>query len=187
MKQEISFTWDEYFWITKVTLPTWRGFLAADGPYASFTGGTNESGEVNIIYAPEGRGDEPLSEEEKLLIEWVVVNQNAIHDAMLKAIYKEYPKLKENYREYGFNESALKTLFPDVGSPSDIKKTVGVSNLFVHNILSKGEPFIGVELGCPWDEEHGLGVLLHGSKVLEVGQADTAMTLWMAKRYIGDA
>jgi hypothetical protein len=49
-----------------------------------------------------------------------------------------------------------------------------------------GKPFIGVELGCAWDAEHGVGVLLHGAKALGVGGADTAFTLWIAEKYAGD-
>ena len=34
----------------------------------------------------------------------------------------------------------------------------------------------------------GLGVLMHGSRVVEVGDADTAFTLWIAKQdALGDA
>lgn len=41
-------------------------------------------------------------------------------------------------------------------------------------------PYIGYEFGCEWEEEHGLGVLMHGTKVIEVGFAETAHTLWIA-------
>jgi len=36
-----------------------------------------------------------------------------------------------------------------------------------------GIPYVGFEFGCTWDEEHGLGVLMHGTRTVEIG--DTAM------------
>jgi hypothetical protein len=59
--------------------------------------------------------------------------------------------------------------------------------VFVHQIEKGGEPFIGIVLGCTWEVEHGVGILLCGSIALEIGGADTAFTLWIAKKYAGDA
>ena len=41
--------------------------------------------------------------------------------------------------------------------------------------------YIGFELGCVWDEEHGLGVMTHRDRVVDVGGADTAFTEWIAE------
>ena len=51
--------------------------------------------------------------------------------------------------------------------------------------MKDGLPCFGYEFGCTWDGEHGLGVLMHGKRVVEVGGADTAFTLWIAKRDAG--
>ena len=34
--------------------------------------------------------------------------------------------------------------------------------------------YLGLAFHCTWDEEHGAGVLLHGSRVVNVGETDTA-------------
>ena len=57
----------------------------------------------------------------------------------------------------------------------------------MHQIAKDGKPYVEVELGCTWEVEHGLGVLLHGATPLEVGGADTAILLWIAKRYANKA
>ncbi len=54
----------------------------------------------------------------------------------------------------------------------------------MHQIEQDGKPFIGVELGCDWEAEHGIGILLHGEKPLEIGGADTAILLWFAKKHL---
>jgi hypothetical protein len=42
--------------------------------------------------------------------------------------------------------------------------------------------YVGYQLACDWEEEHGLGVLLQGDRVVEVGHADTAFLGWNADR-----
>ena len=42
-------------------------------------------------------------------------------------------------------------------------------------------PYVGYEFGCEWEDEHGLGVLMHGTRVVDVGFADTAILLWIAE------
>ncbi|MFI6515722.1 hypothetical protein ACIBF1_09205 [Spirillospora sp. NPDC050679] len=42
---DIEFVWDEFYWTTRVSAP-----------------GASEP--VRLVYAPEGRGEEPLSDEE---------------------------------------------------------------------------------------------------------------------------
>lgn len=43
-------------------------------------------------------------------------------------------------------------------------------------------PFVGVQLDCTWEAGHGVGILLRGDKPLEIGEADIAFELWIAKR-----
>lgn len=41
-------------------------------------------------------------------------------------------------------------------------------------ISKDGFAYVGFELGCSWDEEHGLGVLTHKDHVVKIGEAETA-------------
>jgi len=41
-------------------------------------------------------------------------------------------------------------------------------------------------MGCNWEEEQGIGFLLHGNKIVEAGDADTAILLWMAEKHAND-
>jgi hypothetical protein len=51
----------------------------------------------------------------------------------------------------------------------------------VHQVQKDGIPYVGFEFACTWDEEHGLGVLMHGTRTVEIGGADTAFLLWLAE------
>lgn len=74
---------------------------------------------------------------------------------------------------------------PDVSSGEDFRRLIGLHIVHVHQLLKEGIPYIGFEFGCTWDGEHGLGILMHGTRVVEVGDADTAFTLWIAEEDAG--
>ncbi len=39
--------------------------------------------------------------------------------------------------------------------------------------------YIGFELGCSWDEEHGVGVMMHKDRIVAIGQAETSFDSWI--------
>src|SRR5262249_38599645 len=135
-------------------------------------------------FAPEGRDNAPLSDQEIQLVRWVIDNEASVHDAMLVRLFQEYPLMREQALDW-FDEDEAKKVLPVVRSAIQLKEVVGISSIFVHQIEKDTKPFIGIELGCTWEVEHGVGILLHGSTALEVGTADTAFTLWIAKKYAG--
>jgi len=59
---------------------------------------------------------------------------------------------------------------------------MALQEINVHQIEKAGVPYVGYQFSCKWDEEHGLGVLMHGDRVVEIGGAETAFTLWIAER-----
>ncbi len=178
-----AFAWDDYFWVTSAKLPAWSGYQIRDGSYGSVSSSGRSDGTVKILFAPEGRDDGPLSSNETELVKWVIDHQAAVHDAMLEKLFVEYPAMREQALDW-FDKDEAKRVLPKVRFPEQLKDLVGISSINVHQIEQDGKPFVGVELGCTWEVEHGVGILLHGSKPLEIGGADTAILLWIAKRHM---
>jgi hypothetical protein len=173
------------FWVRSAKLPAWSGYQIRAGQYGSVSAGGRSDGTIQLVFAPEGRDDAPLKDHEIELVRWVVENQAAVHDAMLEKLFDEYPAIREQYKR-SFGKEERKKVLPKIRFPVRLKELVGIHCIHVHPIAKDGKPFIGVELGCTWDAElGGGGVLLHGAKALGVGGADTAFTLWMAKKYAG--
>jgi hypothetical protein len=181
-----EFTLQRRFWVTSANLPAWSGYQVRGGPYGSVSANGRSDGTVKLQFAPEGRDAAPLKEHEIELMRWVIDNQAAVHDAMLERLFAEYPGIREQFKGF-FGKEERKRVLPKIRFLEKLKELVGVHCIHVHPIAKDGKPFIGVELGCAWDAEHGLGVLLHGAKALEVGGADTAITLWMAKKTRGNS
>lgn len=173
---------NDLWWTTEVVLPSWKGYQDRKGPYGSPTGAAVSDGSARIVFAPEGRGNEPLTDSEIASILWVIENEASLSDAAMSSLLKEYPSLQKRYN-YSSKERA--TLMPDIKSPEDLRAFIGLYSVNVHPIQKDGIPYVGFELGCTWDEEHGLGILVHGTRAVRIGGADTAILRWMAEEDAG--
>ena len=169
-------------WTAAVVLPSWRGFQSRQGGYGAQDRDAPSKGLVKIVFAPEGRGKEPLTDSEMSLVRWVIDHEASISTALLKSLLKEYPSLQ---KEYGYSGAQKSRLMPDIRSVEGLRDLIGLHAINIHQVQKDGIPYAGFEFGCTWDEEHGLGVLMHGTRTVEIGGADTAMLLWIAKEDAG--
>ncbi len=80
---------------------------------------------------------------------------------------------------YEFLGDELTVLMPEVNSVDDLRKLIGFQGVFVHTTQKDGIPYVGFCFDCSWDDEHGLGVLMHGTRVVEIGGMDTAFLWWI--------
>lgn len=176
---ELNFTFDGYSWVTKVRLPEWAGFptetdsFVADGDYPL------SDGTVELVFAPEGRDDSLLNAAELSLVEKALELDPQVAPAVIDAVYRQYPSMQP---EFGYEAEEQARFMPDLRSSSDLKRLISPSALYVHQIEKDGRPYVGYAFGCTWDIEHGLGVLMHGTRCVEVGGTDTSFLLWIAKR-----
>ena len=138
-----DFIWDEFCWKGRVRSPT----------------GSDGGRSVELVFAPEGRGDGPLNEEELTLLRWV---ESRLEDLVAVA-----------------EQAVLDAQVPPPGS-EDLR--LSLTSVNVHPLYVGGVPYVGLEFASALDAEHGAGVLLHGTRVVEAGGADTAILLWIAKR-----
>ena len=100
--------------------------------------------------------------------------------ALLEGLLDQYPSLREKYG--GFVEPEN---MPPVRDADDFRSLIGLHSMNVHQIEKDGAPSVGFEFGCTWDSEHGLGALMHATRVVEIGGADTAILLWIVERDAG--
>jgi hypothetical protein len=71
---------------------------------------------------------------------------------------------------------------PELRDASEFRDLIGLNSMTVHVLQAGGVPYVGLELGCTWDDEHGLGCLLHGTRIVAIGGVDSAILLWIAER-----
>src|SRR5262249_41671750 len=71
--------------------------------------------------------------------------------------------------------------FPKIENEEDLKRHIGLYAINIHHITPDGLPYVGYEFGCDWREQHGLGVLMHGTRAVAVGFAHVAGLSWVAE------
>ena len=84
--------------------------------------------------------------------------------------------------QYGYSDEERTTLIHPVADAGDFRRLTGLHAVHVHQVTKDGVPYVGFEFGCTWDDEHGLGILMHGQRAVEIGGADTAFLLWIAEQ-----
>ena len=148
---------------TIVFLPVWAGF-ASDGVRPS-------KGEVMVSVG----GDDPsvtVGRPQQAAYEHLLRHAPKVQANLLDAIAAAYPKLSR-----GAEGPLPKTVDRDA-----LASLVELVSIHVHGAAKNGLAIVGYELACRWDEEHGVGALVAGDRVLDVGGADTAILRWKADK-----
>jgi len=108
---------DSRWWTATVLLPSWKGFQSRRGAYGSEDKDTPSDGTVPIVFAPEGRGTEPLTEQEIGALRWVIEHEESISNALTSSLLKQYSALLE---EYDFPPE-MKEELPTIKSIEDLR------------------------------------------------------------------
>ncbi|MHC5541266.1 DUF6985 domain-containing protein [Singulisphaera rosea] len=121
-------------------------------------------------------GPVPPAEVQASAYRFLKENESAVAAVVLKAIFEKYPEIRETY-----GDSCEDGELPDIESPEDLKKLIGLGIIHVLPVAKDGIAYLGFEMGCTWDGEHGLGVMLHKDRTVDVGGADTSFLEWIAE------
>ena len=153
-----------------IYLSGWDGFQERSGAY----NGKNEhhaaAALVKInIEAGELNGVKIVTQEQVDAISYLSRNSLQIRDSLLSALLYELPRLREIYDD----------LIPAVNSIDDFNQIMGLSQIHILPSARDGYAYVGFEFGCDWDEEHGVGVMMHRERVIEIGAAETSFDIWV--------
>ena len=179
--------WREYYWAGRVVLSSWAGFQSRLGAYASASPGSAPEGTVRVrITAPSDDPPGPPTAEQVAAYEYLLAHQEGLRDTLVAAIFEEYPRIRHNVLGDGIIDPAA---MPELASPDDLKSLVGLAAVHILRVVKNGVAYTGFEFGCNWDDEHGLGVMMHQGRVVEfpengiskVNGADLASEEWLAE------
>lgn len=85
-------------------------------------------------------------------IEWLLANEAAVAEAVKAAVARARPKVQ-----------------------------LELTSVHFHDVAGGPLPYLGFMLEDPEDGEHGFGLMMHGTRVVKAGQADTAILEWIAE------
>lgn len=175
-----KFKFEEFFWVAETRLDVWAGFRGKDAWHRKI-GTNNNAGEVEIIFAPEARGEEPLSTRELELIQVFIDTHVEQAAAVLSGLFDGYEEIQKDFEDKNFGDPYWPRP-PAISKKDDLRSIIQLETIHIHQIESFGAFYVGYELYCPWDEEHGLGILIHKDRVIEIGDSDSANSLSIVER-----
>ena len=168
-------------WTARTHLPIWAGFQDRSGAYGGLNVEAPSDGTVSVMLSSSARDPQPPDAVYHALIDKVMAAEPDISRAVQAALWAAYPVIREEYDEI-FGQPPGDRM-PPLEAPDEMKSVLGLHTLHILGIEAGGTPYVGYEFGCTWEDEHGLGILMHGTTTADLGNADTAFTLWMAKRH----
>jgi hypothetical protein len=153
-----------------LTLNSWMGFQSRQGFYGSRD--KDESSDRIVKVFVQGKEIDYVKTttiQQVNAIRFLVDNSDSVRNALLVGLINELPTLKEIYED----------LIPDIDNIEDFKNFVGLANLHIMTSDKDDCAYIGFELGCNWDDEHGVGIMMHKDRVVAIGQAETSFDSWV--------
>ncbi len=154
----------------ELILLSWSGFQSRQGFYTAEDSNTVSTGFTKVYI--EGKEVDYVNVttiEQVNAIKYLLDNSDIVRDALLTGLLNEIPDLKEVYED----------LVPEIHKIEDFRNCIGLSSIHLMSSDKDDFAYIGFELGCDWDEEHGIGVMMHKDRVIAIGQADTAFDSWV--------
>jgi hypothetical protein len=162
--------WEDDGWEGKIKLPAWAGFQSRNGPYASQDSKSPGDGSVTVTITPAQDAKELTpSEAQCRSVKFHLENGAQAVQSVLAALVPYHRGLKKDWE---MNDKEM----PPVTDPEDFRKMIGLGQLHVLPHTADDVAYLGLEFGCDWEEEHGLGVVLHKDRVIEVGEASDAFS-----------
>ncbi len=113
--------------------------------------------------------------------EYLRDNEAHIAEVVVKAILDEHPKWRQQWQIKDDDPG-----MPPIRSVEELRGAIGLGTVHILNVAEDGVAYVGLEFGCEWDEEHGMGVLMHRDRVLEVSQGDTSFNEALALKDGGE-
>jgi hypothetical protein len=172
--------WNGKEWTCEIALPAWRSFLHAR---------TTDRVDV-VLLLDEDHPDASPSEAQLATIAHIVAVQDEIRLAVEGAMRKYYDDVRPKYVAFALRApnfmGDIATNMPENPDPSTFAHLHELDGVFVHPIVAGDLAYVGFSFRATWDPEHGVGVMTHDRRTVDVGGADTALLTWIARKNLPD-
>lgn len=151
-------TWTECdWWDGKLELAGWSDFRLPDSTPAQ------SSNVYSLTVLPTDQRHAALpSAEQTAALSHLQSHSEAIALSVCEAVLPFYNKA------FAAEEGFFEELSP-ISTPAEVRGLISLNSVYIQSTHRDGMALVGLGFACAWDEEHGFGVLLHGSTVLEIG------------------
>jgi hypothetical protein len=165
-------TWTEYdWWDGRIKLTGWSDFRLVDGS----SGNATNTYSLTVTPTDQTKLGALPSRAQTTAINHLITESESIAQIVCQAVMPYFNDA------YNADECFFDELQP-ISSPNEVRGMLELYSVHIHRHQRSECAFVGLQFGCAWDEEHGLGVLFNRSTVVELGTADVAFV----ERHTGD-
>jgi len=173
--------WTDLGWVASIRLDAWPDAPTVLGtagmpPYYAPDGDTIEV----TVDSPAPEDQAPPDQAQSNAFRQVTDQAYAIRDVILAAVSEYYADSREDFLD-DFDEDEAAILLPVLQTPHDLMPLIHLQSIRILAVQQDGIAYTGYSFTCTWDQEHMLGLMLHGDRVVKVGGADVPRLEWIAK------
>jgi hypothetical protein len=166
-------SWTGTEWVAQLALAAWHPITQGDSVHAEFL-------------SEEPSSERPPTPPQLHSLAQLVANQGALYALTLEAIRAYYDRMRPKYVAFALKDPTFmgdpNVNMPESPDDSHLAKLHHLQVVYVHDVSLTELAYVGLLFSAEWEPEHGVGVLLHGDRVVETGGADTSFLEWIAEK-----
>ena len=154
---DISLRWADYCWLGEINV-------------AVFPQMSLEGCELQV----NAEDEEPHDPHQLQVAAWLafIDGGSSLFLTLLRAVFEYYVKTRPQYKRAG--QDWVEHM-PILTRPDELMSMIRPSSVTIKWPYDSDHVLIGMSFGCDWEQEHGLGVVLQGMTVINIGGADCAI------------
>jgi hypothetical protein len=153
-----------------ITLPCWNGYYLHDDTYKLKKDKVITGGCIDLWVDGDIAPDNSLhfSGEQVAAYTYLVKQQESIKHSILQGLKQEFPRLlSDEYASWDHEDPAFPRL-SDLTAAFDFKDYIGPESIHIGEDANDGVGYITWRFRCRWDVEHGLDIITHKERVVEI-------------------
>jgi hypothetical protein len=112
------------------------------------------------------------SESQAAALRFNLEHGDRVTDAVLMATRQYYDEIRPRYVD--FLGADVGELMPVLSDANELRELIDLAHVHIHPWTTAGIAYVGLQFSCTWDREHGLGVMMHRDRVVDIGGADVS-------------
>lgn len=152
-----------------VNLAAWDGYLK----HRFEDGRKIDDGTIRLDFGGINPGFPRDWEPEVRAYNYLVENQQAVRDSILLRLIEKWEWLKETYYLDPEDDPDVPDITPANREGFDLRPFIGPQSVGFVEETKDGEAYTEWTFNCTWDPEHGLAVITHRDRVIDLDRGET--------------
>ena len=125
-----------------------------------------KEGLLGIVYKNRSEEEKNPTQNQLEALDYYITNQIKLAEVLDEKLWKEWPSIVLKY-DLDYDDD-----FPKIVDKEDLKKVYGLRIMYIYEETENKKCYCGFSGYSRFDEEHGIGFVLHELEVIDFGGSD---------------